>query len=163
MVEIHKAKPSEVKEIKKVLSDTWKDTYKEIYSPESIAIFTSEWHSPENLLAQMNDSNFYFAVAKVGNKIVGLTTVRKLTDRAVFMYRLYIIPEYQRKGVGSKLMESALETFPKTKTIRLEVEEKNEKGISFYKKQGFREIGRKIEKVLDERMPVIKMEKSLIR
>lgn len=46
---------------------------------------------------------------------------------------------YQRKGIGSKLLKEVIEEANKNKvaTVSLEVDEKNEKAINFYKKMGF--------------------------
>ena len=58
-------------------------------------------------------------------------------------------------------MVEALKVFPNANRMRLEVEEKNEKGHSFYVKQGFKEIQKKIDKVENEEMRIIVMEKEL--
>lgn len=47
--------------------------------------------------------------------------------------------KYQRKGIGSKLLQTVIEEANKNKvaTISLEVDETNQKAINFYKKMGF--------------------------
>ncbi len=161
MIEVQRAQVEEVPEIKRVLSSTWIDTYGEIYSEEAIQKITSRWHAPELLASQIQNPDFFFGVAKENGVIVGLTTVRKLDKETLFMYRLYISPDRQRQGIGSRLLDEALRIFPGIKRIKLEVEERNHKAISFYEKMGFKEVGRKVEEVEGEKRPLIEMEKKL--
>jgi GNAT superfamily N-acetyltransferase len=53
-----------------------------------------------------------------------------------------------KKGLGSKFMELA-EDFCTHKKIKLDVVDFNENAISFYKNRGYKEIGRKGEKVIN--------------
>ena len=133
-----------------MLSYTWVDTYKNFYSKTTIKKVTNVWHSIKNLSQQTKNPKFYFAVAKIDKgKIIGLITVRKVNDNTIFMQRLYVHPKYQRQGVGKKLMDKSVKYFS-AKKIKLEVEERNVKGISFYMKNGFKKIGKKKEKVEGE-------------
>ena len=158
---IQRAKKEEVHEIKKLLSETWVNTYGGIYSPDTIQNITSQWHKPELLVSQIQDPNVYFGVAKDQNQIVGLVTIRRIDENVLMMFRLYIHPTYQRKGIGTKLMEEALKIFKGCRKLKIEVEEQNIKGISFYKKMGFKEIGRKTEKIGNNEMLTIEMEKGI--
>ncbi len=162
MVAIQRANAEEVQEIKQVLSETWVDTYGSFLSPATIEKATTIWHHPERLAAQIQNPDVFFAVAKdEANAILGLVTARKVDDDAVVVDRLYVSPPHQRKGIGSKLLEESIRSFPGTKKLHLEVEEQNVKGLSFYRKHGFREMGRKEQKLEDEVLMVIEMEKQL--
>ncbi len=160
-IKIEKVKLEEIPEVKKLLSETWIDTYGSFLSPETIQKVTSVWHDPKLLAQQAENPNIFFGVAKDNEKLVGLITIRRLDNDTIMMNRLYVHPKYQRKGIGSKLAAEALKVFPNASKMRLEVEEKNGKGHSFYVKQGFQEIERKIDKVDNEEMRVIVMEKGL--
>jgi ribosomal protein S18 acetylase RimI-like enzyme len=162
MITIHKVQQADIPEVKYVLSHTWKDTYGSFLSEKTIDKVTTIWHDPEALASQAQHPDTYFAIAKdTSGKIVGLITVRKIDDKAIFMNRLYIHPDHQRQGIGSKLYESAIKNFPTAKVMRLEVEEENKKGLSFYLKQGFREVERKIDEIEGETLKTIVMEKTL--
>jgi ribosomal protein S18 acetylase RimI-like enzyme len=58
--------------------------------------------------------------------------------------RLYVLPEFQRRGVGGSLLEAAL-SHPELygRTIRLDVWERNEAAQRFYRKFGFQVVGAK--------------------
>jgi ribosomal protein S18 acetylase RimI-like enzyme len=162
MITIHKVQQEDIPEVKQVLSRTWKDTYGSFLSDATIEKVTTVWHDPEALKAQAINPEIYFAVAKEGGKIIGLITVSKVDNITIFMNRLYIHPDYQRQGIGSKLFNSSLEAFPNAKVVRLEVEEENKKGLSFYLKQGFKEVERKTDEIEGEKLKSIVMEKRIV-
>lgn len=156
---MQRAKKEDVYDIKKLLSETWVNTYGGIYSKDTIQNITSQWHKPELLVLQIQDPVVYFGIAKEQNQIVGLITLRRVDKNILIMNRLYVHSHFQRKGIGTKLMEEALKMFQGYQELRIEVEEQNIKGISFYKKQGFKEIRRKIEKVGKDEILTIEMVK----
>ena len=52
---------------------------------------------------------------------------------------LLVRPDYQRQGIGKKLLEEALATFPNVYQ-RLLVTERSEKNLAFYQSLGFVEL-----------------------
>jgi len=161
MITLHRAKIEEVAEIKKLLHETWMATYSEIYSSEAIERITSEWHSIERLTKSIQDSLSFFGVAKDGNKIVGMCNTTKYKGGVVNIVRLHVSPHYQRQGIGSQLINEAIKTFPKASKIDLEVEKQNYRALAFYKKHGFKKVGKKVFKVANVRLPCIVMEKTI--
>lgn len=162
MVTVQRARVEEVPEIKQVLTETWVDTYGTFLSQDTIQKVTTVWHDPQLLASQVEDPEVFFGVAKdEGNTILGLVTVRRLGDDAAAMSRLYVSPQYQRKGIGSRLLQASMVAFPGTRRLLLEVEEQNQKGLSFCRKQGFQEISRKEETVEGETLKVVEMERQL--
>ena len=127
---IQRAQKEEIHEIKKLLTETWINTYNEIYSPDTIKNITSQWHKPELLIVQIQDPDVYFGLAKEQDKIVGLITVRRENNDNLTMYRLYIHPNFQRQGIGTKLIQEALKVFKGCKKLNIEVEQQNMKGVS---------------------------------
>lgn len=162
MIAIQPAKVGEVQEIKQVLSETWIDTYGPFLPLEVIRKVTSLWHSPETLAAEVENERVFFNVAKnEQGEIIGLLTAGQPSEEVVYIARLYVLPGHQRQGIGARLMDACVAAFPGTETLRLEVEEQNEKGLSFYRKQGFREIARKEEKIEGVSLVSVEMEKQI--
>ena len=161
MITIERVKVEDVPEVKQLLSETWIDTYGSFLSLETIQKVTSTWHDPKLLAEQAQNPDIFFALAKNEGRKVGLITISKIDKDTLMMNRLYVHTNFQRQGIGSKLVEQALKVFPNAKKMRLEVEEENRKGLAFYLKQGFKEVERKQEKVEGETMNVIVMEKDL--
>ena len=54
---------------------------------------------------------------------------------------LLVRPDYQRQGIGKKLLEEAFETFPHVYQ-RLLVTERSEKNLAFYQSLGFVELSK---------------------
>ncbi len=162
MIAIQPAEFEEVQEIKQVLRETWIDTYSSFLHVEVIHKITSLWHSQETLAAEIKNERVFFNVAKnEQGEIIGLLTAGRRSDKVVYIARLYVLPGHQRQGIGGKLLDACVAAFPEAEILRLEVEEQNEKGLSFYRKQGFREISRKEEELEGISMMVVAMERIL--
>lgn len=159
---ISKVKEQDILEVKKLLRETWENTYGSWLTQETINKITSVWHDPKNLLKQAQDKNTYFAVAKnEQKKIVGIITARKIDQKLIFLDRLYIDSDWQGRGIGTKLFEEVIKTFSKFKIIRLEIEKPNKKARKFYEKIGFKSIGEKDDAFEGEVMRVVVMEKKI--
>ena len=67
--------------------------------------------------------------------------IRLVGDRhsVLLVQDLLVRPDYQRQGIGKKLLEEALATFPNVYQ-RLLVTERSEKNLSFYQSLGFVEL-----------------------
>lgn len=162
MVRIERANVEDVAEIKQVLSETWRATYSSFLSEATINTVTAVWHSPDQLAAQIQNPRIFFGVAKGGDgTIIALTTVGQISDDTVVLARLYVHPDYQRQGIGGQLLQAGLTAFPTARTIRLEVEANNHAAYTFYQTHGFRATESKEERVEEEVIQVIVMEKHM--
>ena len=161
MFTIARATENDVDAIKKVLSATWIDTYASYLSPSTIEQVTTEWHAPELLRSQIARDTGYFAVAWLGDEIVGLITVAEKSPLELHLLRLYVLPQHQRKGIGTALLSSALSRYPAAQTVRLEVERHNAKGLSYWRGQRFVEVSFSTEQVGADSVSVVTMERRL--
>jgi ribosomal protein S18 acetylase RimI-like enzyme len=160
MIQILNASVEDAAAIQRLLRDTWKDTYGDHLSQETLDEVYQNWQSIEVLSRQIENPAIYFPLAKEGDKLLGLSTTVMRED-TIMMPRLYVSPQHQRKGIGDLLLKNVMEHFQGAKKIQLNVEVMNSKGQAFYKKQGFKEIKRAEEKVVNEVIAVILMEKDL--
>lgn len=161
MIAIERAKSEDVDPIKRVLSETWIDTYADHLSRSTIEHVTTNWHDPELLSLQIEKPGDYFAVAKDGGRIIGLVTVIVVRQNELYLSRLYVHPQYQRRGIGSNLLNAAIACYPDATVIRLEVEQQNTKGHSYWRKQRFIDVGTRIEQIGTDSVAVITMERRL--
>ena len=161
MITIRPVHIGEITAVKELLTHTWKDTYS-CFMPEAIIQQVTEtWHSPQNLQRQAEDPNTFFGVAENEEKrIVGLVTARQ-EGTAVQLFRLYVHPKEQGKGIGSQLLDAVGGRFPEAEKIMVEVEEKNTDSVGFYRAKGFVEVGKKDETIDDFTSVIIIMEKQL--
>jgi ribosomal protein S18 acetylase RimI-like enzyme len=159
VVTIRRALIGDIPGIRSVLAKTWRDTYATLLSESAIAKVTAEWHAPKVLEAEIGRSATFFAVAESGaHDIVGIITAYSQED-LLSIARLYVLPEFQRQGIGKELMEASYRAFPHARRVQLDVEEQNLKGRAFYRKLGLREVGVKSDDIAGTKLTSIMMEK----
>jgi ribosomal protein S18 acetylase RimI-like enzyme len=161
MLSIERATGEDVDLVRDLLSETWVDTYAPHMSRATIEQVTTHWHNRELLRSQIEKPGDYFAVAKQDCKIIGLITVIVLGPQELHLPRLYVHPEHQRKGIGTRLLQAALAEYPDAMVVRLQVEHQNPKGLSYWRKQGFVEVGTNVEQIGADRIEVVNMERRL--
>lgn len=76
-------------------------------------------------------------VAKVEDKVVGYVDPRIDERSRRCIGAIYVAPEAQGMGIGSKLMRWALDLYGRDQDIYLEVVSYNQNAIDFYKRFGF--------------------------
>lgn len=90
---------------------------------------------------QFSDSTIHTFVVKDRNIIIGFCGLKKERDNNK-IGALYLLPEYQNKGIGKKLLGIALNWLGNDKDIYVNVASYNEYAIRFYKKFGFVETNK---------------------
>ena len=161
MIRIERAKLEDVPAIKRVLSDTWHATYAHFLPLGIIEHITTEWHAPMVLTQEVQNPTLFFGVARTEVEfVVGLVTAR-VSDEVLMVNRLYVVPDYQRQGIGQQLLRASYEAFPACQRVRLGVEVQNHIGVAFYRRQGFTEVGQHQEQIQNTLLEVMTMEKVL--
>src|SRR5689334_7542887 len=111
MICIDRARVEDVPAIKSVLATTWRDTYSSFLPEECISTATSKWHSPKLLEAEIGRASTYAGVARDSAAgVVGMVTAHS-HDELLVIARLYILPAFQRRGIGEKLIEESCRAF----------------------------------------------------
>jgi GNAT superfamily N-acetyltransferase len=90
-----------------------------------------------------------------------LVTAAKRAEEMVLIQRLYVLPEAQRQGIGTALLEAATAALAPVSRLRLQVEEANEQALAFYRKQGFEAAGHSEVNVEGVTLQVVEMEKQV--
>ncbi|SMC53479.1 Ribosomal protein S18 acetylase RimI [Fulvimarina manganoxydans] len=130
--------------ISALLSETWHDTYDGIYGVDRVSEITKSWHSLKALEPRLGRPESEFVVADDGRRLGGMAFAASsdAQRKLVVLHQLYVHPSVQGQGIGTELLREIFEAFPDALTIRLEVEEANEKALNFYKSHGFVATGR---------------------
>ena len=113
----------------KVYMDSWKDSHKDICSPEFI-----EKHDISYMINYLSEKikNAYKIYIKYSDGIpVGIIGLNPCDEEICL---LYVLPEMQGKGFGSNLLEFAL---AKCKNPYITVLDTNKRAIEFYSERGF--------------------------
>ncbi len=133
-----------------VLRVCWADTYSGILPSSVIRTAIETWHSRNNLTRGIQDSRSYYVGHFDGGLLTGMACAAKIADDTLKVYQLYVLPSFQRSGIGSKLMNAVIRHFNDPGRVTLEVEEGNRKGLAFYRKYGFTFPQTSVMKVGDE-------------
>ena len=92
--------------------------------------------SVDDMIKSINETSKF--IAYVGLAAVGAISVLKKDDGIYYLGALCVIPDYQRKGIGYKLLEFIKDKYKDWKKIELVTPADKEKNVSFYtKKCGF--------------------------
>jgi ribosomal protein S18 acetylase RimI-like enzyme len=135
-VAVRAATAADLPAVSELLARTWHATYDGIYGPGRVAELTARWHSPGRLAAQLADPVTTILVAEAPGGIVATATVRLEGDVAV-LDRLYVAPDAQRSGLGTRLLDACVALHRGAREMRLEVEPRNEGAVRFYSRHGF--------------------------
>ncbi|QIL76002.1 GNAT family N-acetyltransferase [Hymenobacter sp. HDW8] len=133
---------------------TFQATFAADNRPEDMATYLAENFSLEKQLAELQDPQTTFLLAHmqqelVGyaklslNSVLGLEEGKPATGR-LEIERLYVREDWLGTGLGATLMRRAIEEARthSCRTIVLGVWEHNRRAVEFYKRFGFKEIGR---------------------
>ncbi|MDB5260264.1 MAG: inorganic pyrophosphatase, inorganic pyrophosphatase [Candidatus Nomurabacteria bacterium] len=148
--EISVATPEDARGIREVQYKTWLETY----TNENAGITTEDVEKrfedaftdekikkrEESIRNQPENENFY--VVKNSGKVIGFCMVIRKEDRNQ-LQAIYILPEFQGKGLGKNLWNKAKEFLDKEKDTYVEVVDYNQGAINFYTSLGFKKTDRK--------------------
>ncbi len=131
----------DVPDIFDVSRQTWSSTYqsKEYNITEQDQVKIDGPQMQKIILKRQDEikqNPWSYRIAKCEDKIVGYAWARKHRDLNE-LFAIYILSEFQGKGIWKRLIEKIFEYLWKDKPIILQVIWYNTQAISFYQKNGF--------------------------
>ena len=113
---------------------SWQESYAGIVDAEYLAQMTLE--SCEEKAFRWRDNIF---VAKDGERVIGFVGYGAALgeDGAGEVFALYLLEEYQKRGIGYALMRRALDELSGCRVVCLWAFAENKKALSFYERVGF--------------------------
>ena len=119
---------------------TWPVTYGPIAGEEYVAMGLAKWWTKDATIPAIRAGRV--TVAEVDGEVVGIASVGP-HESHLALWKLYVLPEHQGRGIGSALLDSvvdrAREDHPQ---IRVSYLNGNTSAEGFYRSKGFVEIGR---------------------
>jgi len=98
----------DVESIRKLLHDTWLDTYGTFIPREDILDYLSGHYSGDIVRSFFDDQDVVGFVAEVDGTIAGYEkTSYHQEEKRLYVQQLYILPRYQGLGLGKQLMAFA--------------------------------------------------------
>jgi L-amino acid N-acyltransferase YncA len=113
---IRKAMPADVKGMAKVHVDSWRTTYKDMFPEEYLQSLSYE--SREELWNRVIPNGYVFVAENDLGEIIGFSSGGKertgnYSGYEGEIYAIYILQEYQGKGIGRQLVKPLIEQFTK--------------------------------------------------
>ena len=104
-----------------------------------------EWEDKKaRYRSRISDPNIFFLLAKEGGKVVGYCqAIKNHSEHRIGA--IYVSPDRQRQGVGSRMFEKALDWLGSSQPIFLNVASYNQQAINFYQKFSFYLTGKIVE------------------
>ena len=134
---IRKMTVEDIPQVQHVARTSWHHTYEGIIPRHIQDHFLATAYNDENMVRRVERSHVF--VALIEDKIVGFANFSYVKDDGTSELAIYLLPESQGKGLGTKLLEQGLE-LPKIKAVELSVEKNNVLGMNFYLAKGFKQI-----------------------
>ncbi len=151
-ITIGSAEPGDAEEIQNVFYKTWLVTYPDNVpgvSADDVHVFYKDKLSVEGIEKyqkrieeelKLQDQRFF--VAKFDKKVIGICLAFRHEERNQ-LKAIYVLPEFQRMGIGYKLWNETLKFIDGAKDTTVEVVTYNTNAIEFYKRLGFEDTGRR--------------------
>jgi ribosomal protein S18 acetylase RimI-like enzyme len=163
---VRPARPNDAARLGEFLLEAWKEA-----GPGALG-FTGategaikEIASEEFLSRRLSSPNVRMVVAEFGNRFLGFASLRTLGGGSAELSGIVVLQSAAGEGIGTRLLRKACDLAAKSglAAVAVKTESFNRRAIGFYKKNGFVETGRTMEKVGKSKVPVQVLEKSLHR
>jgi ribosomal protein S18 acetylase RimI-like enzyme len=153
-ITVAKRTPAVAAQLAELGRQTFHDTFAADNSAEDMADFLVATFGEEKQLAELNDPQTTFLLAHMQQDPIGYAKLRlgstlgleegKDGSGRLEIERLYVRQDWIGTGLGASLMRRAIEEAraQKCRTVVLGVWERNQPALEFYRRFGFREIGK---------------------
>lgn len=145
-MEIRKITEKDINQLEKIGKQTFFETFSCENSEENMIEYLEKGFSKEKLIRELNNKCSHFYFAEYEGEVVGYLKINfdyaqtEIKDKnAIEIERIYVLNDFQGKGVGQKLYNRAIEIAKNNRLhyIWLGVWEHNTNAIQFYQKNGF--------------------------
>jgi ribosomal protein S18 acetylase RimI-like enzyme len=167
MYQIRSARIKDIPQIVVINRDSWLETYPNAEAKITTDDVAHRFNDLAKLEQRWTESfekqgeNAVCFVYEMDDNILGYCVLKK-TPEGGYLNAIYVIPGSTNQGVGTKLMNQALNWFKSENRVYLTVANYNHRAIGFYQKFGFK-ISHKIPepfKIIDGVfIPLVEMEK----
>ncbi|HET7303599.1 MAG TPA: GNAT family N-acetyltransferase [Segeticoccus sp.] len=140
-VTIRQATGDDLQGVLTVGRTTWPATYYSIAGEDYIQAGLAKWWTEEATVPAIRAGRV--TVAELDGRVVGVATVGPREGHLV-LWKLYVLPELQGRGIGSALLGAVLERAARDhhEELQLSYIEGNSGAEAFYRSNGFVEFAR---------------------
>ncbi len=154
---IRRATFADIIAIRRIATITWTQTYQHIIPQDIQAIFLQRNYSDHAMRNRLERS--LLLVAETDGEINGFANFfsSKVDVEEAELGAIYILPEWQSKGIGTQLLHKGIEELSGVKRLFVDVEKDNLKGYTFYSSKGFVVIKEYEEQFHGHKLKLLKM------
>ena len=139
MVAIRPADISDLDPVRSLLFQTWRHTFEPLHGKAHVDEMCALWKDGKELVARIIAQDATCLVAHIDQQITGMAFAKAPNqDGIAYLSQLYVLPEYQKQGIGGELLIKIETRFPNTKLMRLGIDAHNVKAVGFYERFGYR-------------------------
>ena len=176
-MEIRDAREEDGEDTRELSQRSWIEGFKHLLTGKEIENSQNSdlFYSEERFQEDKDNEEMVKLVAEEDGKVVGKIKVYWSEDETgdwikeneAELRGMYVHPDYWRQGIGSTLIEAALEHIPDDITaLKVEAFKKDERSVEFYRKNGFeifeeRTVGPDEIDMLEENKETVLMSKNL--
>ncbi|MGX7173243.1 GNAT family N-acetyltransferase [Enterococcus ratti] len=152
-VEITRIAISEAKKLQAISIEIFKDTFEQYNSEEIMTAYLKEAYEINKLIQELQNKNTEFYWALLADQVVGYLKLNvgqaqteAMGEKFLEIERIYIRSFFQNMGIGSKLIEFAVQKAreKQKQKIWLGVWAQNFSALNFYKKHEFSHYGQHV-------------------
>lgn len=139
MIEIRRANDGDLAVIHDMAQVVFRETYRNILSPQQMEYMMDWMYSMPNLEKQVREGHVYYIAWNDGTP-EGYVSVQKEHDGLYHLQKIYVMPQAQKTGLGRKLMDRALDHVREESAhaaVELNVNRGNP-AVGFYRRLGFK-------------------------
>lgn len=128
------AQMEDLEAIRLIARITWMQAYQDKVPEENIAKHLDAFYSEERLKEAISNKRIYLATE---DDLILAYAYFEIIQETIYLYALYVLPSYQREGIGTLLYQTILKDHPQAQRIRTRLEANTESAVSFFEKEGF--------------------------
>lgn len=149
-LQIREAVPADVESLAATGQRLFVGTYGDISGADDLAAHVDDYFGETAVARELERDGVRYLLAMDGDDIAGFLKLRRSdipksvpAETALEVQQLYVSPDQQRRGIGRRLMDHAVEIARETPVqgLWLSVWEEADWAIKFYLRYGYRTVG----------------------
>ncbi len=139
MTEIRQLTLGELPQVAALAREIWYDCYPGIITQAQIAYMLEMMYAESVMRREATKDGIVYLGLRQQGELIGFAAFGPAPDHEVMLHKLYIDTAHQRRGHGSRLLETVLDTARQRRAgaLILRVNRKNEQAVNAYRKNGF--------------------------
>lgn len=156
------ATPSDIQALQSVVEDCWAADYPTVISSATIKDGLLDWYEESHLRREIWSADTLVAIAEVDGEVQGFANA-VLNGAEGIIVRLYIVPEYRRRGIGTDLFEFTIEELTDRGVERIVALAlaRNDVAAEFFHVAGFERVGTDTTTIAGEKYDEIVFERTI--